>query len=423
MKSIRTFLSFFTSLFVRVIAAILAGTVLLTLVYCIPADTMEHNLAKSVPVLAAEGSMPELFSWCTSFLDNQTDAVMLSHAAHTTAENPLVQAMSAVRHHMRGHSDVDSLAAHYLYGQSFDEDIPYYQYWHGYLVFLKPLLLMTTYQGIRIVNAAVQTILLFLLVWLMFRKGLKHCILPYLICVAFLMPVTLAMSLQFSTCYYIMTIGSIAVLLTKEHPDSKDAQIFLYIGIAAAFFDFLTYPIATLGIPAVFYFCLRKEGSIRDTFCRGVRICFSWAFGYGTMWAGKWLVGSLTTGINVLSTATSKISERTSSSILQEESIAVSPLTALSVNIRFFLNTPASVILAVYILVILALLALMWKKKGLTVASAVQTLFPFVILACLPPVWYLVTVNHSVIHYWFTCKALVVSAFAGMCALSALRTE
>ena len=423
MKSIRTFLSFLAALSLRVIAAILAGTVLLTLVYCIPTETMEQHLAESVPGLSAEGSMPELFSWCTSFLDNQTDAVMLSHAAHSTEESPLVQAMSAVRHHMQGYADVDSLAAHYLDGHSFDEDIPYYQYWHGYLVFLKPLLLVTTYQGIRILNAAVQALLLFLLVWLMFRKGLKHCILPYLICVAFLMPVTLAMSLQFSTCYYIMTFGSIAVLLAKEHLDSKDACIFLFIGVAAAFFDFLTYPIATLGIPAVFYFCLRKETSIRDTFCRGVRICFSWAFGYGIMWAGKWLVGSLATGINVLSTATSKISERTSASILQGDSIAVSPLTALSANIRFFLKTPAVIIFAVYVLVMLILLVLMWKKKGLTAVNTVQVIFPFVILACLPPAWYLVTVNHSVIHYWFTCKALVVSAFAGMCALSALRSK
>lgn len=423
MNSFRSLLSFLGAVFLRVIVAILLGTILLTAVYCIPTVTMEQHLAESVPTLAAEGSMPEVFSWCTSFLDNQTDAVMLSHAAHATADRPIVQAMTAIRHHVEGNDAVDALTAHYLNGQPFDDQIPYYQYWHGYLVFLKPLLQMTTYSGIRMLNAIVQTALLILLICLMVRKNLKHCVLPYLISVAFLMPVTLALSLQFSSCYYILTIGSIAVLLAKDHLDKWDTRIFLYIGISTAFFDFLTYPIATLGIPAVFYFCIQNRKTIRDTFCRGVRICFCWGFGYGFMWAGKWLMGSLVTRTNVLATASSKISERTSASILQGESIAVNPLTALSINIRVFLRTPATLILAVYILAILVMLFLIWKKKGYTISSAMEALFPFVILACLPPVWYLVTVNHCTIHYWFTCKSLVVSAFAGMCALASLQID
>jgi len=421
MKQIGHFLTFLASLLVRVLAAVLAGVLLLTLVYCIPTEPIEQNLALSAEVFAAEGVMPELFPWCTSILDNQTDAVMLSHAAHTTAESPIVQAMTANRHHIDGLDSPAALVAHYLGGQPFDTQIPYYQYWHGYLVFLKPLLYFTTYQGIRLINTFAQAVLLILLCGLMLRKGLKRCLVPFLISLAFLMPVTLAMSLQFSTCYYILTLGSIAILLAKDHLDQKDAFIFLYIGIATAFFDFLTYPIATLGIPAVFYFSILTCKNIQESFSRGVKICFSWGFGYGIMWAGKWLVGSLITGINILTTASSKIAERTSVNTTSQGSLVEDLYTALSINIRSFLHSPVVLILALYVLTVLFLLFLSWKKKRFTVSEAATALFPFLVLAFLPPIWYMVTANHSTIHHWFTYKALIVSAFAGMCALTHLR--
>lgn len=408
---------FFLSLLLRVMAAILVGALLLTMVYCIPTDRMDDHLAQSATVFHEEGVMPRLFSWCTSYLDNYTDAIMLSNAAHSGSGSALVQAMTAARDQIEDMDPASSVAAHYVNGVPFDQEVPYYQYWHGYLLLIKPLMLLTNYQGIRILNAIAQLSLLAVLVWLMFRKGLKAYILPYLLGIAFLMPVAMVLSLQFAPCYYIMTIGSIAVLLAGERLDTGDHLLFLYLGIATSYFDFLTYPVATLGIPAAFYFLRQKVASIRETFLRGLRICFSWGFGYVVMWAGKWVLGSIVTGTNVLMTASDKLAERSSVNIAADENLFLNMYAAVSVNVRHFIATPAILLLGIFLCVLLVRLCRQWKNHRVNWLLTVQTVFPFFVLAVMPVVWYMATTNHSTIHYWFTGKALVVSVFAASCAL------
>ena len=414
---------YFLSLVLRVAAAVLVGVLLLTLAYCIPTGRMEAHLAQSAVVFHREGVMPRLFSWCTSFLDNYTDAIMLSNAAHAGTESALVQAMTAARNQIEGLDPAASVAAHYVDGVPFDQVVPYYQYWHGYLLLVKPLQYLTTYQNIRILNAAAQAVLLAMLVYLMFRGGLKAYVVPYLLGFAFLMPAAMAMSLQFAPCYYIMTTGSILVLLTREKMPSRDYLLFLYLGIATSYFDFLTYPVATLGIPAAFYFLLHKTAPIRETFLRGLRICFSWGFGYVGMWAGKWVLGSLTTGTNVLLTASEEIALRSSMNVAADENLLINMYAAVSVNIKNFIRTPATLLLGVFLLIMLIRLFRKWKNSGADWMQAVQTVFPFFVLAVMPVVWYMATTNHSTIHYWFTGKALVVSVFAASCALVRLQTD
>ncbi len=400
-----------------VLIAALVGTGLLTAVYLLPADAMANHMDASAEVILREGEYPQLYSWCTSQLDNYTDAIILMNAAYDSGEPAVTQAMAAARPHIQGMSTpVDVLEAHYENGIPYDAAEPYYQYWHGYLLFVRPLLLLTDYSGIRILNAVVQTALLALLLVLMVRKGKKRYLLPYLISLAFLMPAALVKSMQFSSCYYILTLGVIAVLLSEKQPEGKDAFVFLFIGIATAYFDFLTYPIATLGIPAAFYFVVRHRMSVKEAFCKGVKLCFAWGFGYAAMWAGKWFIGSLITGRNILTIATAKLTERSSLNVAAGESLLFNMRVALGVNVKAFLRTPAALLLLIAAAAALAVLIAGYKKHRFRVGDMAVSFFPFVILAVMPLVWYAFTANHSSIHYWFTNKALVVSVFAALCA-------
>ena len=209
-------------------------------------------------------------------------------------------------------------------------------------------------------------------------------------------------------------IGTPLLALKKDSLDKLDGFLFLYIGIATAYFDFLTYPIATLGIPAIFYFCLRHHTDIRNTFCRGVKICFSWAVGYAGMWSGKWLIGSLILGDNVLTAATGALVERSSA----DSDLLYNIHAALSANIKYFLYTPATAVVLLLVLFLLIVMAKQFRSGHTNVKQTAAIFFPFVILALLPIAWYLVTSQHAVMHYWFTNKGLVVSVFAGLAALT-----
>ena len=53
----------------------------------------------------------------------------------------------------------------------------YARYWHGYLILLRPLLLVTTITGVRIVQYAVLLALLAAVLWLLRRHcGLRACL-------------------------------------------------------------------------------------------------------------------------------------------------------------------------------------------------------------------------------------------------------
>ena len=406
-------------LMIRILAAVLIGAVLLVLVYWLPVAPMDRNLGASVDIFQEEGAYPEILSWWESHLDNTTDANILMNAAYDSGEFPLIQAMYGKRGTGSGQGDpVSDLIAHYAEGKEYKEASPYGRYWHGYLLYVKPALLITGYRGIRIVNGLLQLALLAAVCLLLHRRDLKHLTGPYLLSMLFLMPLASAMSLQFSSCYYVFTLGTLAVLTAGDALPRREGYLFAYIGIATAYFDFLTYPIATLGIPAAVCFCLRRSDRWQHTFCRGVKLCFSWGVGYVGMWAGKWVLGSLITGSNLLADASSQIALRSSANVEADESLLRNVYVALSANIKTFLRTPATVLLALLVLVFLVLLGRALASRKVPLSRIVLVFFPFVVLALLPPAWYAVTTQHSIIHYWFTCKGLTVSVFAGLCALS-----
>lgn len=416
MQQVKLFPGYLGRLLLHILISILAGALLLSALCMLPSGSMDRNLEKSADTFAEEGVYPELFSWCTSQLDSTTDALILLISACDSDESPIIQAMSGTRNTLSSvEAASDELAAHYGAGTPFDGSEPYYQYWHGYQLIIRPLLSLMSYPSIRVLNGIVQTGLLIFLCFLMHRKGLRRYVLPYIVSVLMLMPLALAMSLQFSSCYYILTLGSIVLLLMQDCPDRLVGLLFLYIGIATAFFDFLTYPVATLGIPAVFYVCLLRDMDIRNTFCRGVKVCFSWAAGYIGMWAGKWLIGSLILGENVLALAAGKLVERSIGET--EHRLLHSIRAALSANVRSFLHTPVTILVIALALCLLVRLIFELRAGKAGIGQTGRIFFPFAILAIIPIAWYIVTAQHAVIHHWFTHKGFVVSVFSGLSAL------
>lgn len=421
MSHVRGFLKTTSLHALRVVTAALLGTALLVGVYLLPTEPMQPHMDSSAQLILEEGEYPEVHSWCTSRMDNFTDTIILMTAANESGGSPVQQAMTAAMPGFsEGESMVDMLRAHYMDGRDYDTQLPYYHYWHGYLLLIKPLMLLTDYQGIRILNGVGQAAVLIAVGLLLWKKGAKKLILPYFISLMFLAPWLLPRSLQFSSCFYLMNFGMIGVLLLKDRLPEKALGLFCWLGIATAYFDFLTYPMAVLGVPAIVYFYLRGSRNWKKTIGEGAGITLSWGFGYAAMWACKWGIGSLLTGQNVLSMAGEKLVERSSAAPGVGNSALYYLRIAVTQNIRMFLTTPVLLLFSVLMLLLILRAGRCLKKAKPGWRKAVQALLPFGILALFPVAWYLCTANHSSIHYWFTNKALIVSAFAVLGGLERL---
>lgn len=388
--------------------AIITGIILLGLAYNIPTGKIEDHVRQSaLDTIQLEGLYPELTHTATSYLDNWTDSIMLAEAAHPNGKAAVFDAMQVPRFVANEFPD-QSLVLWAKTGEYVYEDT-YPQYWHGYLVLLKPLFIVMEFSQIRILNGICQTVLSFTVAWLLWKKGFKQYILPWLISVCMLMPLAMAKCLQFSSCYYIFTITSISLLCFQNV--SKRHLVFLWAGVATAYFDFLTYPISTFGIPAVFYL-ISSPGQRSEKQLKTLARCFlAWLAGYGLMWSGKLLAGSLLTGVNYIQEAEGHVGHWFNG----ERWFSLGRVYYL--NVRDFVYTPVS-FLAFGFIAVLVIHLICKKKKGFM--WNLPSMIPYLILTVMPFLWYLCLLNPSGTHHFFTNKACVVTAFSGMSMLVTL---
>ena len=390
------------------------GTALLCAAYALPTGTIDANVRKSAEVMEAEGTYPTLFSWCLSTLDNFTDSYMLIEAADPSEGSVLEKAL-ANRPGIGARDPRAALTDYALRDGKFPEGTGYTRYWHGYEIWLKPLLCLVSYSGIRIVNGIFQAMLAVAVCLLLYRRGLRRVMLPFLLTWAMLMPIALAKSMQFSACFDVAALGIIGVLSVRRE---KAYYAFLFIGIATAYFDFLTYPVFTFGMAAVVYFAAGGRKGVGKSLKELLWIWICWGIGYAGMWVLKWVLAALITRQDVFADAIGQLKVRTSD-LSQDDVTHVSFFECIARNIQWFLRTPATALCGVYavwkgILCLRGRAAV--KASGRAQVSSARALLrsvlPYLLVAVIPMVWFAVTINHSYMHIFYACKTLGISVFA-----------
>lgn len=183
-KVIKLYLKmFFKNLSISVatlIFSILFATMSMICVYAIPTESVEYNVESSLDIYKRE---LDWFMWSPplllSQLDNYTDALMLSLALYSEPDNPPTfkdivhnSMQNPMYEHTNSYTTVASLIKYYeepdrtkIYRTE------YSLYWHGYLIFLKPLLTVFTMSDIRILNMFMQLIVLYLLLIKLYSRG------------------------------------------------------------------------------------------------------------------------------------------------------------------------------------------------------------------------------------------------------------
>lgn len=301
----------------KLMGCILAGILLLVGVYALPVERMKANVARSSGVIDYEGIYPQMSDGYKYMqLDNFTDSIMLGAAVYDGAEGILDRAMSNY------HMDCDELSPE-LALTNYANDVPYGyypvsygRYWHGYLVPLKLLLLFLDYSDIRVLNFFVQNALLFLIIRRLYKNRMERYAAAFAVAVFLINPLTAALSLQFSTVYYIVLFSVIYLLGLfgkKEITDRKTDHMFFLTGVCTSYFDFLTYPLAVFGILVIFYLNISLENGKRDGIKSILKKMALWFGGYGGMWGGKWLAGSILLRKNMFMDAMKQAFVRTSS--------------------------------------------------------------------------------------------------------------
>lgn len=400
------------------LAGIAVGFALLTAVFLLPVDAMEEHVLASIPALSGEWGTGEesyeqvLKGYTSTQLDNSTDAYMLLSAIHRSDKSAVDQAVNVYTW-----QDPDSFGQYgtlLRYGKSGSEGMQENataRYWLGYLVVLKPLLLFLNYMDIRMLNMIVQLGLVMLLCCLMQKRGLGRYALPFGLSLLCITPGVTWLSLQFSTTL-LVALAAMAALLWKPQrmktPMAEDV-FFLLTGMATSYFDFLTYPIASLGMPLIVWLLLHRDETARARLGRMVRCGLCWALGYAGMWAGKWALALLYGSEGFWSTLVGSLEVRTSHEIRGVGEIG--PLDALWKALSVFAKKPYLMVGAAAALGY-GVLFLRRKARHLPAAEKPDLAASLLAVSLLPIAWYLFAANHTYNHAFFASRALCVTVFA-----------
>ena len=196
-------------------------------------------------------------------MDNYTDTIMLTEAASADEAPPLTAMMTNTAYNVDNFETLADDLQWYIErdwaagAQRTDAPalVPfsYARYWHGYLIWLRPLLLVTDITGVRVVQYLVLAVLFAAVAVLLRRRcGLRAAV-------------------WFAVSQLVVTAFSDDVCLAL-----------LVLGVVTSFCDLLVTPVLTLGLPLVCWL-LEPQQRLRA----GTRQCgivvggsLTWGVGY-----------------------------------------------------------------------------------------------------------------------------------------------
>ncbi|MFB6341499.1 hypothetical protein ACE1ET_07240 [Saccharicrinis sp. FJH62] len=383
--------------------------VLMVLVHSIPTSKLDQNILKSTKIIQKEGLYPKILNFKLFQLDNFTDVMMLNIVASADSKEPLKAAMDNYYwrsdNFMNLANDTEKIINNDKSGLSM---MSYGRYWQGYLIFLRPALLIFSYEQIRILHFILLFSLLSIASILIYKIISSKVAYVFLISLLFINFPIVPLSMQFSTVFYIAFTSIIILLLNREtfKQDDKFFILFFSIGSVTSFLDFLTAPLVTLGLPLTIYI-LSGEEKLKKIMTV-IKASILWFVGYALTWSSKWIIGGLLTRTDIWSSAMESTAKRTSNDYRGME------MTITNI-FKFIWKTIEEMNLTTYFwlgIITIILIFIVYSILLVRNQKVIQKNLFLLLIAGMVPFWYLVLRNHSIQHGWFTWRALVVSVFA-----------
>jgi len=389
------------------ISMLLVLSSILIIVNLIPKEYIENNVKESVQTFINEGYFPKVSFTYNYLLDNYTDALMINTAYSVDSNEPLKSAL-LMRRNYRPNEDLilekidneNNTILNFILTIE-ETNTTYYEYsryWHGYMSYLRPLLVFFNYSEIRIILTTIIIILSLILIYLTYKKIDKYVCIATIFMLLISSFYAIGLSIQYTSVFMIMLIASIYII--SKYKTIKNIYIvFFCVGALTSFFDLLTTPVLTLGIPAIYYITLknRETESKKINFNYVFKIILSWGVGYALMWISKWLISDLLCQTSTVSRALQKISLLSNS----KEQFNPNIFTVVSSNISY---------LSITLLVSIICTAIL--SFSITSYKDSKKKIPYILFAIIPFVWFIIIKNHSYVHARFTYRNLLLTVLA-----------
>lgn len=389
---------------------------LLTLCAILPKSIIEDNIKKSADYYSNKYMFQQITKEEDStIVHNYADLVWLNIAWHQDSDAPLASAVAA-----KYYEGEDIYKSESLIKAVYDDAIPdksYSRYWHGALIFIKPLLAITDISGIRMINVVVCILLILFLSAMLIKRRLYAVLIGYIVSIVMSFTYIIPLCMEYMPAFVLMHIACIIIL--AHGCKIKSVQICMFFasfGALTCFFDFLTNEILTLFMPLIFLICMcEKEkdcnGKNRIGFKQAAVHITMWFFGYAFTWVSKWIISGIVLGKEAFVGAISDGAYRMMGGVPSIEENQLIGAVVKNINRLFpfnFLKTQADVWIAVFVVgFVLFCIFFLYRKEKIS-----KTVWLLLLIACTPYVRYLFFSNHSFMHPFFTFRTQIITVTA-----------
>jgi hypothetical protein len=324
-------------------------------------------------------------------MDNFTDALFLSQNYNFDSNKPVYSAMCC-KHAVSSSGPLEAISRQVNFEEVSFNNYP--RYWHGNSFLLRPFLLFLDYSFIRWILYVVSSILLLLLGIQLFQTIGKIKTVAFMMGLLCVNVFITQFSMQFFTVVILSVIA--CMLMCKHFKNRKKILMISFIfGCLTAYFDLLTSPLLTCGLPLIVYLSAENEDSFKRKLQSLLLFAVLWGVGYALTWSSKWALGTIFTEINTFKDAYNSILYYTDSEEFSRFEVITSNFNLLPV---VFIN--------LLLTLLLPLVVIFFNK------TAIKTNLLLLIVAMFPYLWYLFASQHSWWHSWFTYRIQAIAIIA-----------
>lgn len=409
---------------------------IMTLTSLIPSGMLENNVRESSETLVQEGEKVTFdLKYKEENIFTFTDALMINTAYSIDNNHPIESFILARKNYIPGQTtefypdgqynlganenyiskengDLYQTKELYglMHGDNIQDSYEYARYWHGYLSILRPLLLLFNYSGIRIVLAIITLISIVALITLLCKKISITSGVIYGIGLLAISIFIVTKSINEILIFIVAFISSI-ILLLKKNPEKNIGIFFFVVGSVSNFIDLLTAPLVTLGITAITYFLLIQRNESKVNIKRYIldflKICISWALGYGITWLSKWVITEMFFDRPIISQAIEQAVFRSNGP--QINGVNIFSLSNVFIRNMEYLSSPVAITILIAAVIYIIVMMIINRNKKIDFKENLKKCLPYILIFFLPVIWYMVLKQHSYTHVNFTYRILVIS--------------
>ena len=352
------------------------------LVYLIPNEALEPQYSKSLAQIEKEDLYANLlFNSDASIMDNFMDTLMISTCRVSSEYGSLLQAAA--------------------------DNNGYPRYWNGYLLTLRPILTQFSYQQTRYINMFLLITAFCFCFSAIHREFSWIMALGFAVSVIMCFFVLISESFQYFTVFMILFAVLLVILYVPSFRKPEKAAVLLFAaGMVTNFFDMLTAPLLTLGMPLVIlisFYC--RDSGFLSSLLQTVLQSAAWGAGYALCWVSKWAIGTAVLGKNIFEDALTTARFRVEGS--ENYPLDRGLMFRQNFETYFFAKGHKPFLVIVLILAVLLFLLIRSHKKDWGRSFALMGL-----IALFPYIWYFVFANHSQLHYFYTYRIQAITLFA-----------